>query len=115
MLEITDTTVFLKVLPSLTMKKIWHIYTPLGTVRIVSPGDTHYSQQWTATLTAKYPVNVSAIQLSPTHNDHRLAACLGRYTRRQLQADHPTVEKHDRRRQPGASGLTLTLKTLKTF
>jgi arylformamidase len=69
-LEITDTTVFWAVLPSLTMKKLWDISPPVDAQSPVFPGDTPYTQQWAATLSAEYPVNVSAITLSPHVGAH---------------------------------------------
>ena len=69
-LEITDTTIFGAVLPSLTMKKIWDISPPVDDRSPVFPGDTPYTQQWSAQLSPDCPVNVSAITWSPHVGAH---------------------------------------------
>jgi len=52
------------------MKKLWDISPPVDALSPVFPGDTPYTQQWAATLTAECPVNVSAIRLSPHVGAH---------------------------------------------
>ena len=52
------------------MKKLWDISPPVDAQSPVFPGDTPYSQQWAATLSADCPVNVSAITLSPHVGAH---------------------------------------------
>jgi len=52
------------------MKKLWDISPPVDALSPVFPGDTPYTQQWAATLTAQCPVNVSAIRLSPHVGAH---------------------------------------------
>lgn len=46
------------------MGKIWDISPPIAPATPVFPGDTPYSQAWTATIGPGCPVNVSAITLS---------------------------------------------------
>lgn len=50
--------------------KLWDISPPVDAHSPVFPGDTPYSQQWAATLSANCPVNVSAITLSPHVGAH---------------------------------------------
>lgn len=50
--------------------KLWDISPPIQAQSPVFPGDTPYSQQWAATLSANCPVNVSAITLSPHVGAH---------------------------------------------
>lgn len=50
--------------------KLWDISPPVDAHSPVFPGDTPYSQQWAATLSADCPVNVSAITLSPHVGAH---------------------------------------------
>jgi arylformamidase len=52
------------------MKKLWDISPPVDAQSPVFPGDTPYTQQWTATLSDTCPVNVSAITLSPHVGAH---------------------------------------------
>ena len=52
------------------MKKLWDISPPVDAQSPVFPGDTPYTQQWAATLSADCPVNVSAITLSPHVGAH---------------------------------------------
>jgi arylformamidase len=52
------------------MKNLWDISPPVDAHSPVFPGDTPYTQQWAATLTADCPVNVSAITLSPHVGAH---------------------------------------------
>jgi arylformamidase len=52
------------------MKKLWDISPPVDAQSPVFPGDTPYTQQWAATLTADCPVNVSAITFSPHVGAH---------------------------------------------
>lgn len=52
------------------MKKIWDISPPVQTGNPVFPGDTPYSQSWTAQIAPGCPVNVSAITLSPHVGAH---------------------------------------------
>jgi arylformamidase len=46
------------------MRTVWDISPPLSPATPVFPGDTPYSQQWTAQIGPGCPVNVSAITLS---------------------------------------------------
>jgi arylformamidase len=52
------------------MNRIWDISPPVGAGSPVFPGDTPYTQEWSATLTAECPVNVSRITLSPHVGAH---------------------------------------------
>ena len=52
------------------MKKIWDISPAVHANAPVFPGDTRYSQQWSATIGPGCPVNVSAITLSPHVGAH---------------------------------------------
>ena len=52
------------------MHRIWDISPPVGTESPVFPGDTPYSQAWSATITAACPVNVSRITFSPHVGAH---------------------------------------------
>ncbi|MES2633487.1 MAG: arylformamidase [Pseudomonadota bacterium] len=52
------------------MKRIWDISPPVSAASPVFPGDTPYSQEWTATLAPGCPVNVSRINLSPHVGAH---------------------------------------------
>ncbi len=49
---------------------LWDISPPISTASPVFPGDTPYSQRWSARLSADCPVNVSAITLSPHVGAH---------------------------------------------
>ena len=51
-------------------KKLWDISPPVHAASPVFPGDTHYSQQWVASIGPGCPVNVSAITLSPHMGAH---------------------------------------------
>src|SRR5918992_3179681 len=46
------------------MRTIWDISPPIAPGTPVFPGDTPYSQQWTARIGPNCPVNVSAIAMS---------------------------------------------------
>ena len=50
--------------------KLWDISPPVDAHSPVFPGDTHYTQQWAATLSDTCPVNVSAITMSPHVGAH---------------------------------------------
>jgi arylformamidase len=52
------------------MKRIWDISPPIATDTPLFPGDTAYSQQWTAQIGAGAPVNLSAITMSPHIGAH---------------------------------------------
>ena len=52
------------------MKKLWDISPPIAPDSPLFPGDTGYSQQWTATLAPGCPVNLSAITMSPHIGAH---------------------------------------------
>ncbi len=49
---------------------LWDISPPIATDSPVFPGDTRYTQTWSATLGPGCPVNVSAIQMSPHIGAH---------------------------------------------
>jgi len=51
-------------------KRIWDISAPVMATSPVFPGDTPYSQEWSATLGPGCPVNVSRITLSPHVGSH---------------------------------------------
>ena len=53
-----------------TMKTLWDISPPIAPDSPLFPGDTAYSQQWTATLAPGCPVNLSAITMSPHIGAH---------------------------------------------
>jgi arylformamidase len=52
------------------MKKIRDISPPIATHSPLFPGDTAYSQQWTAEIGPDCPVNLSAITMSPHIGAH---------------------------------------------
>ena len=52
------------------MKRLWDISPPVHAGSPVFPGDTKYSQRWSARIAADCPVNVSAITLSPHVGAH---------------------------------------------
>lgn len=52
------------------MKRLWDISPPLHTRSPVFPGDTPYSQVWSATIGPGCPVNVSQITTSPHAGAH---------------------------------------------
>jgi len=52
------------------MKKLWDISPPIAPESPLFPGDTGYSQQWTATIAPDCPVNLSAITMSPHIGAH---------------------------------------------
>ena len=52
------------------MKRIWDISPAVGPASPLFPGDTAYSQQWTAELGPGCPVNLSAITMSPHIGAH---------------------------------------------
>ena len=52
------------------MKRLWDISPPVHAGSPVFPGDTQYSQRWSARIAADCPVNVSAITLSPHVGAH---------------------------------------------
>ena len=51
-------------------RQLWDISPPVHAGSPVFPGDTPYSQQWSATIGPACPVNVSAITLSPHVGAH---------------------------------------------
>ena len=51
-------------------KRIWDISPPVAPGSPVFPGDTPYSQEWSATLAPGCPVNVSRITMSPHVGAH---------------------------------------------
>ena len=52
------------------MKKLWDISPPISTDSPLFPGDTGYSQHWTAQIAPGCPVNLSAITMSPHIGAH---------------------------------------------
>ncbi|NGM87468.1 arylformamidase [Parapusillimonas sp. SGNA-6] len=52
------------------MQQIWDISPPVSARAPVFPGDTPYSQRWSATLGPGCPVNVSEITMSPHVGAH---------------------------------------------
>ena len=52
------------------MKKLWDISPPIAPESPLFPGDTAYSQQWTAQIGPGCPVNISAITMSPHIGAH---------------------------------------------
>jgi arylformamidase len=52
------------------MKRIWDISPPIAPDSPLFPGDTAYSQQWTAQIGPGCPVNLSAITMSPHIGAH---------------------------------------------
>jgi arylformamidase len=52
------------------MKTLWDISPPISPGSPLFPGDTPYSQRWTANIGPGCPVNVSAITLSPHTGAH---------------------------------------------
>jgi arylformamidase len=52
------------------MKPLWDISPPVDSRSPVFPGDTAYTQRWTAELGPGCPVNVSAVTLSPHVGAH---------------------------------------------
>jgi arylformamidase len=52
------------------MKRLWDISPPVSPGTPVFPGDTPYSQEWSAEITPGCPVNVSRITLSPHIGAH---------------------------------------------
>ncbi|MEO5695861.1 MAG: arylformamidase [Burkholderiaceae bacterium] len=52
------------------MRRLHDISPPIGTDSPVFPGDTGYSQQWTAQIGPDCPVNLSAITMSPHIGAH---------------------------------------------
>ena len=54
----------------LTHKKLWDISPPVHAASPLFPGDTAYSQRWTARIGPGCPVNISAITLSPHTGAH---------------------------------------------
>ena len=52
------------------MKRLWDISPPIAADSPLFPGDTAYSQQWTATIAPNCPVNLSAITMSPHIGAH---------------------------------------------
>jgi arylformamidase len=52
------------------MKRLWDISPPIAPDSPLFPGDTGYSQQWTATIAPGCPVNLSAITMSPHIGAH---------------------------------------------
>ncbi len=52
------------------MHKLWDISPPIAPDSPLFPGDTAYSQQWTASIGPGCPVNLSAITMSPHIGAH---------------------------------------------
>ena len=52
------------------MKKLWDISPPIAADSPLFPGDTGYSQRWTARIGPGCPVNLSAITMSPHIGAH---------------------------------------------
>lgn len=52
------------------MKKLWDISPPISPDSPLFPGDTAYSQHWSATIGPGCPVNISAITMSPHIGAH---------------------------------------------
>ena len=52
------------------MKRLWDISPPIAPDSPLFPGDTAFSQQWTATIAPGCPVNLSAITMSPHIGAH---------------------------------------------
>jgi len=52
------------------MQTLWDISPPVAADSPLFPGDTAYSQQWTARIGADCPVNLSAITMSPHIGAH---------------------------------------------
>ena len=52
------------------MKKLWDVSPPIAADSPLFPGDTAYSQQWTAQIGPGCPVNISAITMSPHIGAH---------------------------------------------
>ena len=52
------------------MKKLWDISPPIAADSPLFPGDTAYSQAWTARIAPGCPVNLSAITMSPHIGAH---------------------------------------------
>ena len=52
------------------MKRLWDISPPIAPDSPLFPGDTGYSQQWTARIGPGCPVNLSAITMSPHIGAH---------------------------------------------
>jgi arylformamidase len=52
------------------MRRIWDISPPVGPGSPVFPGDTPYSQEWSATLGPGCPVNVGRLTMSPHVGAH---------------------------------------------
>ena len=52
------------------MKQLWDISPAISPNSPLFPGDTAYSQRWTATITPACPVNISAITMSPHIGAH---------------------------------------------
>lgn len=52
------------------MTRLWDISPPVHAASPVFPGDTPYSQHWSATLGVHGPVNVAAVTLSPHVGAH---------------------------------------------
>ena len=51
-------------------KKLWDISPPIHAASPLFPGDTAYSQRWTAQISPGCPVNISAITMSPHTGAH---------------------------------------------
>ncbi len=54
----------------MTAKTLWDISPPIAADSPLFPGDTAYSQQWTAQIGPGCPVNLSAITMSPHIGAH---------------------------------------------
>src|SRR5690606_3908729 len=55
------------------MQQLWDISPPVSARSPVFPGDTPYSQRWSAAISPQCPVNVSAITMSPHVGAHAAA------------------------------------------
>jgi arylformamidase len=55
---------------AIAMKKLWDISPAIAPDSPLFPGDTAYSQEWTATIAPGCPVNLSAITMSPHIGAH---------------------------------------------
>ena len=72
------------------MKRIWDLSPPIAPDSPLFPGDTGYSQQWTAQIGPGCPVNLSAITMSPhigAHADAPLHYGRGRATIGEVDLD----------------------------
>jgi arylformamidase len=70
------------------MKRLWDISPPIATDSPLFPGDTAYTQAWTAQIGPGCPVNLSAITMSPHIGAHADAPL-------HYGAGHPTIGEVD--------------------